>query len=62
MFFGTLFTLPDTSTLLADIGTTSAPIVNDFLPVIFIVVGIALGIFIVGFIVNLFMHHPWSTK
>jgi len=53
---GILFTLPDSADLLASVGSTSAPIVSDFMPLIELVAGIALGIFVVYFLISMFLH------
>lgn len=58
MIYGTLFTLPDSNVLLSAVGSTSAPIVTDFLPFIYLVVGIGLAIFVVSWLVSLFIHRP----
>jgi len=54
MPLGILFTIPDGPTFLANLGSTSSPIVTDFLPVIYVVGGIALAVFIVVTLVLLF--------
>lgn len=54
MIFGTLFTLPSSSDFFSQVGTTSAPIVSDFMPFIELVIGIALAFFIVAGLVGLF--------
>lgn len=56
MIFGTLFTLPDSASFLAAVGTTSAPIVSDFIPFIELVVGVILAFLIVGWLVRLLTH------
>jgi hypothetical protein len=54
---GTLFTLPDSSTFLAAVGTTSAPIVSDFMPLIELVIGVGFAVFVVAWLVRLFTRH-----
>lgn len=54
--FGTLFNLPSASSSIASIGEYSAPLVTDFLPFVFIVVGFALGILVVKAVVNMFQN------
>lgn len=51
---GTLFTLPDAPTMLSGIGSTSAPIITDFLPAIYLVGGLFLGIGIVILLIRSF--------
>lgn len=54
MLFGTLFSLPDAPTMLAGIGSTTAPVVTDFLPAIYLVGGLFLGIGIVILLIRSF--------
>lgn len=56
---GTLFTLDSASTTMASLGAYSTPIVTDFLPIVYVVGGIALGIFVVVLIIKALssMHH-----
>lgn len=51
-----LFTLPNASTTLAGIGEYSTPIITDFLPFIYVIVGITLAILIVKWLVGIFTH------
>lgn len=57
MLFGTLFTLPDASTTLSNLGAYSVPVVSDFLPLIYVVGGISLALLVVGFVIYLFTRH-----
>lgn len=60
MLYGTLFSLPDAPTMLAGIGSTSAPVISDFLPVIYLVGGLFLGIGVVILLIRSFqagVHH-----
>lgn len=54
---GTLFTLPDASTTLAGVGAYSSPIFTDFLPVIYIVLGVLVVGFILSLIIRAFTSH-----
>jgi len=45
--------------MLSSIGSTSVPIVSDFLPAVYLIVGIALAVFIIGFLIRMVLpHHP----
>lgn len=50
--YGILFTLPDASTTLASVGAYSGPISSDLMPLVFLSVGVFLGLFIVGWIIS----------
>ena len=52
--FGTLFTLPDASTTLSNLGAYSTPVASDFMPLFYLLGGIALAILIVVVIVKIF--------
>ena len=46
-----LFTLPSASSTFAYLGTWSSPMFNEFLPLVFLVAGIAIGALVVVFII-----------
>jgi len=51
--YGLLFTLPSASSLLSDIGSTSEPVFQEFLPIATLAIGFLLGLFAIVFIVML---------
>jgi uncharacterized membrane protein YedE/YeeE len=53
---GTLFTLPDATTTLAAAGAWSSPIFNDFLPLIYVLIGILVPAIVIGILLRLFHH------
>lgn len=58
---GTLFSLPDAPTFLAAVGSTSSPILSDFIPYIELVIGFIVGLGILALLIkvtaNAFSHH-----
>jgi len=63
MMFGLLFTLPDASTTMNGLGDYSKPVVTDFLPVIYVIGGIVLGLLITRFIIGMLQNsHHTSHK
>jgi len=56
-YAGTLFTMPDASTTLNGVGAYAGPIFTDFLPLIYIILGVLVIAFILGVIIRAFTHH-----
>jgi len=54
---GTLFTLPDASTTLANVGAYSSPLFSDFLPLIYIILGVLVIAFLISIIIGAFTKH-----
>jgi hypothetical protein len=54
---GLLFTLPSSPEILSAIGSTTSPVVSDFLPMVYLVAGIGLALTVVIILVRLFMPH-----
>jgi len=54
--FGVLITLPDASTTLNGIGAYSAPMFDEFLPLIYLVLGILIPVLIATLIISIVRH------
>lgn len=54
---GLLFTLPSASDMLSGIGSTTTPVLSDFMPVIYLVGGIFLAVGIVLLLIRAFVPH-----
>jgi len=52
MLYGTLFTLPDAETILASTSEYSVPLFSDFLPLIYLVGGVGLGLLLIFVIIR----------
>jgi len=52
MIYGTLFTMPPAATVMASTSEYSSPLFSDFLPLIYLVRGISLGLLIVWVIIQ----------
>lgn len=50
--YGILFTLPAASTTLADVGAYSEPIASDLMPIVFLGLGVFLGLFIIAWMIS----------
>jgi len=55
-FFGVLITLPSASTTLAGIGAYSSPLFDEFLPVIYLVMGILIPVMVTVLIISIVQH------
>jgi len=53
MIYGTLFTLPNSTSTLANIGAWSSPLMDDFLPLIYPLVAIMVIAVIIGVIIKI---------
>lgn len=57
VFAGTLFTLPDASSTLNQIGAYSSPVFTDILPLVLLIVGVLLAFVVVKLLISALTHH-----
>jgi len=56
MIAGVLFTLPAASTSLAAIGEYSSPMFDEFLPLVYLVLGILIPVLVATIIISIVRH------
>jgi len=54
--FGVLITLPSASTTLAGVGAYSEPLFTEFLPIIYLVLGILIPVLVAVLIISIVRH------